>query len=257
MLVLLPQKLRFYLIRNTKSKIYTAIVFSSLGLGIVNNTCAMGLRSFVALPVEKEGSVVRLAFEHAEDSGTDILTTSVAYGISSKQTLLLGIPYRFSPSGGDRQGDLSVLYRHTVWQEDTFSGTRRLGLLGGVIIPTEDDRDSAAQAGFVFTHVKNRHEIDIDALYQVGSNNRSDSGRYDMSWQYRLSPTEYPDWGIKPELNSVIELNGRWSEGNSTTHQVTVGLQRIHQKWVIEGGVVKDIINGSELRYILSIRFHF
>ena len=217
----------------------------------------MGLRSFVALPVEKEGTVIRLAFEHAKDADTNTLTTSAAYGISNKQTLLLGMPYQLSPAGGNRQGDLSVLYRHIVWQEDSLSGTNRLGFLGGAIIPTDDDRDGAAQAGFVFTHFKNRHEIDIDALFQAGSNNRPDSGLYDISWQYRLSPTERSDWGINPELNSVLELNGRWTEGNKTIHQVTVGLQRIHQKWVIEGGVAKDIISEKELRYILSIRFHF
>jgi len=226
-------------------------------MGIVNNTHAMGLRSFVALPVEKEGAVIRLAFEHEKDTDTNTLTTSAAYGISRKQTLLLGMPYRLVPSNGNRQGDLSVLYRLIIWQLDTFVGTNRLGLLSGVIIPTDKDRDVAAQAGFVFTHFKNRHEIDIDALYQAGSNNRSDSGLYDISWQYRLSPTEHSDWDINPELNSVLELNGRWIEGNKAVHQITVGLQRIHQKWVIEGGVAKDVMNGNELRYILSTRFHF
>ena len=108
--------------------------------------------------------------------------------------------------------------------------TTGLVFLGGVIISTDDDCNGAGQAGFVFTHFKNRNEIDIDALYQAGSNNRSDSGRYDISWQYRLSPTERSDWGITQELNSVLELNGRWNEGNNTTHQVTVDLQRTHQK---------------------------
>lgn len=217
----------------------------------------MGLRSFVALPVEKEGAVIRLAFEHVKESNTDTLSTSMAYGLSANQTLLLGLPYRISPAGTNRQGDLSALYRHIVWQQDSKSGTDRLGLLGGVIVPTENDRDAAVQAGFVFTHVKNRHEIDIDALYQSGINNRADSGRYDISWQYRLSPSEYPDWGIGQELNSVLELNGRWAEGDNITHQMTVGLQWIHQKLVIEGGIAKDINNAKEMRFILSTRFHF
>jgi len=241
----------------TKSKLTLILCLGSLGLGIANNSYAMGLRSFVALPVEKEGAVIRLAFEHEQDTDTNTLTTSAAYGISNKQTLLLSMPYRLSTAGGNRQGDLSALYRHIIWQEDTLSGTNRLGFLGGAIIPTDDDRDGAAQAGFVFTHFKNRNEIDIDALYQAGSKNRSDRGRYDISWQYRLSPTERFDWGLDQELNTVLELNGRWTEGNKAVHQITVGLQRIHQKWVIEGGVAKDVINGNDLRYILSMRFHF
>lgn len=245
------------MMERNKNKIVVSISILFLCFGVVNSAYSMGLRSFVALPVEKEGVVIKLAFEHAKDSDTDILTTSMAYGLSSNQTLLFGLPYRISPEGNNRQGDISALYRHITWQQDSQSGTNRLGLLGGVIVPTEDDRDAAVQAGFVFTRVKNRHEIDIDALYQSGIDNRADSGRYDISWQYRLSPSEYPDWGIGQELNSVLELNGRWAEGNNVTHQLTVGLQWIHQKLVIEGGIVKDINNAEETRYILSTRFHF
>ena len=217
----------------------------------------MGLRSFVALPVEKDGAVIRLTYEHAKDADTDSLNTSAAYGFSAKQTLLLGIPYRLSPAGGNRQGDVSTLYRHIIWQEDSAAGTDRLGLLGGVIVPTESDRDAAVQAGFVYTHYKKKHEIDIDALYQAGLENRTDTGRYDISWQYRLSPDQRPDWGLSQEINSVLELNGRWEEGNNITHQFTAGLQWIHQKMVIEGGIAKDLNNTNETRYLLSTRFHF
>jgi hypothetical protein len=40
----------------------------------------MGLRSFVALPVGRGGTVIRLKFEHAQDADTDSLTTSADYG---------------------------------------------------------------------------------------------------------------------------------------------------------------------------------
>ena len=156
----------------------------------------MGLRSFVALPVEKGGTVLRLSFEHAKDTDTDSLTTSAAYGFTATQTLLLGMPYRLSSTEESRQGDISVLYRHIVWQDDSPSGTDRLGLLGGVVVPTENDRDTAVQAGFVFTHFKNRHEIDVDALYRVGVGSRADSDLYDIFWQYRLYPVEHPYWGL-------------------------------------------------------------
>jgi len=138
-----------------------------LWLGMTSSAYSMGLRSLVALPVEKDGAVIRFVFEHVKDADTasansDNLIANVAYGLSAKQTLLLALPYRLSPSGSDRQGDVSVLYRHIVWQHDRFFGTDRLGLLAGVIAPTESDRDVAVQAGFVFTHFKNRHEIDVD-----------------------------------------------------------------------------------------------
>jgi hypothetical protein len=233
------------------------VSISIISVGFINTAYSMGLRSLVALPVEKGGAVIRLTFERANDADTETLITNAAYGFTANQTLLLGMPYRLSPSGNNRQGDVSVLYRHIVWQQDTLSGTDRLGLLGGVIVPTENDRDAAIQAGFVFTHFKNRHEIDIDALYQSGTANRPDSGRYDISWQYRLSPVEHPDWGISTELNTVLELNGRWNEGNSVTQQITAGLQWVHKKTVIDGGVVQDLNNAHETRYLISTRFHF
>lgn len=217
----------------------------------------MGLRSLVALPVDKGGSVVRFTLESTDDANTDYLITNAAYGLSADQTLLFGLPYRIEPAGSDRTGDLSVLYRHIVWREDNWDGTNRLGLLIGALLPSQTESDSAAQAGLVFTHFKNRNEIDSDLVYRFGNDDRLDSARYDISWQYRLHPVKRPAWGLAPELNSVLELNGRWLEDEDVVHQVTVGLQWIHPRLVLEGGVVRDISNGSESRVLLSTRFHF
>ncbi len=217
----------------------------------------MGLRSFVALPVEKGGAIVRLQLERAQKSDIDSFISNAAYGFSAKQTLLLGLPYRLSASRDNRRGDVSLLYRTITWQQDRRSGTDRLGLLAGTVLSTEKERDNALQMGFVFTHVNDRNEIDIDTLYKSGMANRLDNGRYDLSWQYRLIPAEYPAWAAQHQLNSVLELNGRWREGMTMTQQLTIGLQWIQQKWVIEGGVVHDLNNSYEQRYILSTRFHF
>lgn len=234
----------------------------ALGIGIVvswafppTSSYAMGLRSFVALPVDKGGTVLRLTLE--QDTDIDRLNASVAYGLSADQTILLGFPYRLSPAGNNRQGDLSALYRHILWRRDAGTGTTRTGLLAGLIAPTEPDRDAAVQLGMVHTHFVKRHEVDLDLLYQSGMENRPDSGRYDLSWQYRLSPTRRPDWGLPAEVNSVLELNGRWNEGNNTTHQMTLGLQWIHPKYVVEGGIVQDLNNAEETHYLVSVRTHF
>lgn len=96
----------------------------------------MGLRSFIALAVDKGGKVVRVQYQRNTNTDTDVLIANVAYGLSGKQTLLFGLPYRLSPDGADQTGDLSTLYRHIVWQNDTAAGTRRLGLLSGIVIPT-------------------------------------------------------------------------------------------------------------------------
>jgi hypothetical protein len=218
---------------------------------------AMGLRSFVALPVEEGGSILRFQNIYASKAEVDLFVTSFAYGIDAKQTLLLGMPYRLKPSGDNRQGDISLLYRYILLQNDSFEGTSRLALLGGAIIPTEQERDYGAQAGFVYTYFKNRNEIDVDMLYKKGFDSRLDGANYDISWQYRLFPSVRDDWGITQELNSVLELNGRWVEGNKITHQVTLGLQWIHATWVLEGGVVKDLNQAKEERFLLSVRFHF
>lgn len=217
----------------------------------------MGLRSFVALPIDKGGTVVRFQFERNRDAGVSLGIANVAYGIGAKHTLMLGLPLRLSPGGANRWGDLNLLYRYTTLQQDYAGGTRRFALLGGVVVPTDDGRDAAIQAGFVFTSVSGRNEWDIDALYLAGMGDRADSGRYDVSWQYRLFPRQYPEWGIATELNSVIELGGRWTEGNELVHQLTVGLQWIHPRWVLEGGVFQDINGPEELHFLLSTRFHF
>ena len=103
----------------------------------------MGLRSFVALPIEKGGQVLRLQMERNSDRGVDRTIASLAYGLSGKQTLMFGLPYRVSPSGGEQLGDFSALYRHIVWQIDTPARTSRLGLLAGAVVPTESGRDGA------------------------------------------------------------------------------------------------------------------
>lgn len=218
---------------------------------------AMGLRSFVALPLEKGGTVVRFQATQNTDTDVDVLTTNLAYGISARQTLFFGLPYRLSPAGDDRNGNLSVLYRHTILQDDTSSGTRRLGLLGGVVLPTESDRDGHIQVGAVATFFHQRNEFDLDLLYRSGLDEARDTARYDASWQYRLSPATRSGWGIKPEWYSVLELNGRWLEDSDTRHQVTAGLQWIQRRWVLEGGVYRDLNGPKDTSLIFSTRIHF
>jgi hypothetical protein len=219
---------------------------------------AMGLRSFVALPVEKGGTVMRFQLLSNNDTKTDTFISNMAYGINHRQTLLLGLPYRLSPSGSNRTGDLSALYRYIAWQDDQVNSTQRLGLLGGVVLPTDNKRHAACQAGAVYTYYAGRNEWDLDYLYQAGNGNRVDRARYDISWQHRLSPTVYPEWGTPDaEWDSVLELNGRWQQGVGTTRQITIGLQRITQQWVLEAGLIKDLNKAKDNSLLLSMRFHF
>ena len=54
----------------------------------------MGLRSLVALPLDKGGSVIRFTLESTDKADSDTLITSAAYGLSADQTLLFELPYR-------------------------------------------------------------------------------------------------------------------------------------------------------------------
>ena len=217
----------------------------------------MGLRSFVALPLDKDGKVVRAQYQRNTTMDTDGLVINVAYGLSGKQTLLFGLPTRLSPGGADRTGDLSALYRHIVWQDDSTQGTRRFGLLGGLVMPTKSDRETRIQVGAVATFYKARTEWDLDALWIEGLNDSKNQARYDIAWQYRLDPAVYPEWGISREWHIDLELGGRWNEGNTMVHQATIALQSIHRQWVFEGGRVQDLNGPDEMRFILSTRFQF
>jgi len=224
---------------------------------LTTSTLAMGIRSFVALPIEKGGTVVRLVAVHNTESNLNILNTNLAYGLSAKQTLFFGLPYRLSSGNGDDLGDFSTLYRHTVWQVDDMSGTSRLALLGGAVIPTDSNRDLRLQAGAVATFFRDRYEWDLDVLWIDGLGEAPDSARYDIAWQYRLSPARYPEWGISSEWDIDLELGGRWVRGNDMVHQATIGLQSIHKRWVLEGAVVQDLNGPEQTRLLFSSRFHF
>lgn len=230
---------------------------AALAALLAGNATAMGIRAFVALPIEQGGTVLRVIDEYNTDTERHVLAANLAYGLSAKQTLFLGLPYRLSSGRGDRLGDRSVLYRQIVWQRDNQQGTSRLGLLGGAVLPTDSDRDPRIQAGAVATFFRQRYEWDLDALWIQGLGDAKDSARYDIAWQYRLSPAEHPDWGIGSEWDLDLELGGRWSEGGPLVHQATVGLQSIHKRWVLEGAVVQDLNGPNDTRLLFSTRVHF
>ncbi len=224
---------------------------------LLSDASAMGIRSFVALPLEEGGTVLRLFGERNPDQERTVLTANLAYGVNARQTLFFGVPYRLSYGAGDRLGDISGLYRYTTWQVDNLEGTSRLGLLGGVVVPTDSNRDPGVQAGAVATFFRHRYEWDLDVLWIEGLGDRKDRARYDIAWQYRLIPAEYPDWGIGSEWDLDLELGGRWERGSDTVHQATIGLQSIHKRWVLEGAVVRDLDGPNDTQFILSTRFHF
>ena len=242
--------------KSMSNKWATPLWIGLLGLCFQSSALGMGLHSFVALPVEKGGTVLRGVVSHDNESNVNQLTANLAYGIDHRKTLLFGVPYRLSSSDDKKLGDFSLLYRQVVSQIDEPKGTRRLGLLGGAVIPTDSSRDGAFQTGAVATWFRDENEWDIDALYQRGTDDRQASARYDLSWQHRLMPAVYPEWGIQSELYGVVELGGRWQKGASMVHQFTLGLQWTQGRWVLEGGVIQDLNSPDATGFLLSVRFH-
>ncbi len=218
---------------------------------------AMGIRSFVALPLEKGGVVTRLVEEYRPASAGNRLTLNGALGLSGRQTLFLGLPLRLTPGGENRLGDAGLLYRHTVWQRDRRSGTSRLALLGGTLLPTGAGHDTSLQAGAVATFYRRRHEWDLDLLWTAGLGAAPDQGRYDIAWQYRLWPARHPRRGTPGEWDLDLELGGRWRQGGPWVHQLTAGLQWIHRRWVLEGAWVRDLNGPRDHRFLASLRLHF
>lgn len=218
----------------------------------------MGLRSFVALPINKGGAVTRFVFDEIPETNNKRITSNFAYGIDGRQTIFMAAPYRLSSGEGDRLGDIDLLYRNIVWQDIDSMNPTRFGLLVGGAIPTESDRDPKASAGFVATHINARNEWDVDALLQKGIDDAPDTLRYDISWQYRLYPEIYPEWGLPSLLNAVFEFGGRGEEGSTVVQQVTGGFQWVvTPRWVLEGGLIQDLNGPDDTNYLVSTRFHF
>jgi len=112
-------------------------------------------------------------------------------------------------------------------------------------------------AGLVATVYKQRSEWDFDLVWMEGLGRSGNNARYDVSWQYRLTPSEYPEWGIPTEWQSVVELGGRYAEGSEMVHQLTVGALWVHPSWVLEAGVIRDLNGPDTTSFLVGIRKHF
>jgi len=232
--------------------------------GLVALTCLLGhaahaggLRSLVALPLEPGGIVTRLQVIGSSNPDNMLVSGTVSYGLTTRQTLIFNVPYRNLERGDDGFGYVTALYRGTLYQHDEFNATRRIAVIGGLRVPTDSDLDTQITAGLVATVYKRRSEWDFDIVWMQGLGRGGNNARYDVSWQYRLTPTEYPEWGIPTEWQSVVELGGRYAEGSEMVHQLTVGVLWVHPRWVLEAGVIQDLNGPDVTSFLLGIRKHF
>lgn len=218
---------------------------------------AGGLRSLVALPLEPGGIIARLQVVDSFSPDNILISGTLLYGLTTRQTLILNVPYRNLEHADDGFGYVTGLYRGTVYQHDEPNATRRIAVIGGIRVPTDGNLDTQISAGMVATMYKQRSEWDIDLVWMQGLGRGGNNARYDVSWQYRLSPPNYPEWGIPTEWQSVVELGGRYAEGSETVHQFTVGALWIHPSWVLEAGLIQDLNGAGVTSFLLGVRKHF
>ena len=218
---------------------------------------AGGLRSLVALPLEPGGVVTRLQIVGSLTPDNTTIAGTILYGLTTRQTLIIGVPYRNLEFGDDGFGYVTGFYRGIVYQYDEPNATRRVAVIGGLRIPTDSSLDPQIAAGLVATVYKQRSEWDFDIVWMEGLGRSGNNARYDISWQYRLTPAEYPEWGIPTEWESVVELSGRYAEGSEMVHQLTLGALWVHPSWVLEAGVIQDLNGPDATSFLLGIRKHF
>ena len=116
--------------------------------------------------------------------------------------------------------DFTFLLRQTVYARDAVQRTSRLGVLGGLEIPSGAEDLSSHSTDFllggVYTLQTGRHEFDSDLLYKVNTEARDlDLGeelRFNAAYELRVSPWQWPQRGTPPQLFAVLEVNGRSAE---------------------------------------------
>jgi hypothetical protein len=157
-----------------------------------------------------------------------IALTQIAYGLSHDLAMQFDAPlvYRnLKLDGGGSEddfniADMTLLAKYRIYQDDPApTDTTRFSIIGGLQIPGEIslEMDSSGDAwdpiiGGVFSLVHDRHGFNASVLWEFytgDDDDDSDSLRYDLSYLFRLSPTEYTEH-TEGALYAVIELNGNY-----------------------------------------------
>jgi hypothetical protein len=259
-------------------------------VGVAGLVHAAGINTSVALPVRKGGYVYRtqLRFLSASDDPTTLdreidvyaVPNVLVYGVTARTTLFGILPYLSrsvdSTDAGLRQsddvdgfGDLRFLVRQTVHARDALQRTSRLGLLAGLEIPLGKDEFSSHstdyQFGAVYTLQDGRHELDADLTYKINTEGRGrelgDEVQYNLAYEVRISPWEWPERGTPSQIYLVIEANGKTRQetrndgmklGNTggTIVFLSPGIQLVTRRVIYEGSiqipVVQDL-NGTQV----------
>ena len=262
---------------------------------------AQGINTNVALPVAKgEGiwrSQLRATVASDDPSSLDRESEALAapqtlvYGITPRLTAFATLPLlarrrvetgASSERTGRAIGDLTLLGRYTVLADDYATlSTRRAAVIAGVKLPTGAERFGTPSydpiLGAVGTWAANRHELDVDFLYTVGTKRRDFEAanrlHYNVAYRYRLWPKRF---GRRlRQVSALLELNGRWAararrDGSTVRNSggrvllLSPGLQYVTSRVIIEASLqlpVSQSLNGSQVETdfvaVLSVRVPF
>ncbi len=251
---------------------------------------AAGINTNVALPVREGGFVYRtqLRYVSTSDDPTPldrdidayIIPNVRVYGATARTTLFSILPFISqsveSSMGGSRQdtdlqgfGDLTFLLRQTVYVRDAVQRTSRLALIGGLEIPSGKDDFSSHSTDFVlggvYTLQTGRHELDADLLYKVNTEARDvelgDELRYDLAYELRISPWNWPQQGTPSQIYLVLEANGisfrrtltpdgELADSGGTVVFLSPGIQLVSQRIIYEASLqlpVMKNLNGDQV----------
>ncbi len=262
---------------------------------------AQGINTNVALPVAEGEGISRTQLQWsraADDPGpldrkvrTVVAPQTLVLGLTSGLSLFATVPvllHRKADTPPGRRhtdpafGDVTLLARQMLYVDNYAPlSTRRVALLAGVELPTGADRFGNETfnpiVGAVGTWAANRHELDADGLYTLGTRRHGretgDRTRYDIAYRYRLWPDRFGARLL--QLNGVLELNGAWS-ARSRLHGRTVrdsggsrlflspGVQLVALRWILEASLqipVAQNLRGQQVETdfvtVLSIRIPF
>ncbi len=277
------------------------IACALLAFVLPTTVSAQGINSNVALPVA-EGEVIwrsQLRYVQATDDPSPqdrevralLQPQTLVYGLTPRFTAFSTLPiltrrWIESDAGGVQRdsaiGDLKVIGRYTFFADDYAAlSTRRVALIGGVKFPTGSDRFGTPTfdpiLGAVGTWAANRHELDADLLYTIGTKRHDfetgDRIQYDLAYRYRLWPKRFGRRLL--QVNGLVELNGRWAarsreDGSSIRESgehvlfLSPGVQIAALRWILEASVqfpVAQDLNGPQTETdfvgVLSVRIPF
>ncbi len=272
------------------TRLRSLVALSIASVSIAGIVQAAGINTHVALPVREGGYVYRtqLRFLSASDDPTPLdrdidlyaIPNVLVYGATARTTIFGIFPYLsrsvdFTAAGLPQSddvngfGDLRFLVRQTVYAKDALQRTSRLGLLAGLEIPSGKEEFSSHstdyQLGAVYTLQDGRHELDADLIYKINTEGRGrelgDELQYNLAYEVRVSPWEWPERGTPSQIYLVIEANGKTSletrsggaklgDTGGTIVFLSPGIQFVTRRVIYEGSIqipVVQNLNGGQV----------